>query len=217
MPTKMIPLPSFDRLNELLSYNPERGQLRWKVSRSNVKAGSAAGHIHTGKDGRKDRMVKIDGKAYTSTRIIWMMCHHEDPGSLSIDHINRDTLDNRIVNLRLATAHEQNMNTKCTSPSTAVRYRGLVIHSNKNRCNRPFWQGKIKISRHHYYFGSAPVSTINDPAPKWLIDRAACIYDMHNNPAISDEALIKEIAELKSQRNRCSRLNLISSRTEESK
>ena len=217
MSINFIPLPSFDRLDELLVYDPDSGELRWKISRSNMKAGSIAGSIQTLKNGRRDWKIRIDGKYYISARIIWKLHHHVDPGILTIDHVNRDPLNNRIVNLRLATAHEQNMNTKCTSPSTAVRYRGLVIHSNKNRCNRPFWQGKIKISRHHYYFGSAPVSTINDPAPKWLIDRAACIYDMHNNPAISDEALIKEIAELKSQRNRCSRLNLISSRTEESK
>ena len=37
--------------------------------------------------------------------------HKPDDNRYSIDHINRDTLDNRVVNLRWATQSEQNMNT----------------------------------------------------------------------------------------------------------
>lgn len=189
----MIPVPSFDRLDELLTYDPEDGQLRWKVRRSNVKAGSLAGCIRTMKNGRQDWTVMVDYKLYTSTRIIWMLYYRQDPGLLSIDHVNQNPLDNRISNLRLATVHEQNLNTRCTSPSTATRHRGIIMHSHKNTSRRPQWQGKIRIAGRLYSFGSAPVDSIDNNPPDWLIARASRLYTMRDNPAISDEDLIKEI------------------------
>lgn len=90
MPIKFATMPSFDRLNELLQYNPDTGKLTWRVSRSNMRAGDAAGCVSTGKTGRKDWQIRIDNKTYISSRVIWMLYHRFDPGSLTIDHIDRN-------------------------------------------------------------------------------------------------------------------------------
>jgi hypothetical protein len=46
--------------------------------------------------------VKIEGRKYAAHRVVWAVVHGEWPDGM-LDHINRDTLDNRIENLRVAT------------------------------------------------------------------------------------------------------------------
>lgn len=197
MPIKFLNMPNFERLHELLTYNPEAGELRWRFRRPGTRSGDAAGHVRTNKYGRKDHMITIDGKRYFSSRIIWMMYFREDPGCLTIDHLDRNPLNNRITNLRLADIHEQNLNTKCTSASTATRYIGVGMDSRKNDCRRPRWYGKIRVGGKNYPFGSAAVSTINNEPPSWLIDRAARLYALRDDPSITDDTLIDLIKGLK--------------------
>jgi hypothetical protein len=106
--TKHKRLPTLDRLNELFTYDPESGDLRWKVSYTNrVRAGDIAGCICP-RSGY--RFIGIDGVRYVCTRIIWMIHYGEDPGALEIDHINRHKLDNSIKNLRAVTHRENQQN-----------------------------------------------------------------------------------------------------------
>ena len=87
---------SANTLRELLDYNPDTGELTWRVSpRANVEAGSIAGSVRD--DGY--RSVVIGRKAYKAHRLIWMYVYGEFPNG-EIDHINRDRDDNRIDNLR---------------------------------------------------------------------------------------------------------------------
>lgn len=199
MTVKSKEMPCFERLSELLKYDPKNGELRWRFRRPGTRSDGIAGNISTRKDGRKDHRIRIDDKLYLSPRIIWMLYYHEDPGSLTIDHIDRDPLNNRISNLRLATTYDQNMNKRCTSPSTATRYIGLSMQSYKNssrRC-RPRWCGNIWIAGHNYSFGSVAVDTIDDEPPRWLVDRAARLYALRDDPDITDDTLIDLIKGLK--------------------
>lgn len=56
------------------------------------------------------RATKIKGRQYAVHKLIWLWHHGEYPEQ--IDHINRNGLDNRIENLRLATASQNMMNRK---------------------------------------------------------------------------------------------------------
>ena len=72
------------------------------------------GGVNILKSGYKIHQTKINNKLFTNSRIIYYAYFPElfdinDPIT-TIDHINRDSLDNRLVNLRIATMAEQNLN-----------------------------------------------------------------------------------------------------------
>lgn len=103
------PLPSQERLQELLSYDPETGMLTNKVTRASngkAKKGTRAGRAMT----IGYRNLNVDGPTYLEHRIIWRLVTGDDPGSLSVDHINGDRGDNSWSNLRLATTTQQVLN-----------------------------------------------------------------------------------------------------------
>lgn len=55
--------------------------------------------------------IKLDGKWLRRHRIVWVM-HKGDSGDKQIDHINGNRLDDRIQNLRKATAQQNAFNRK---------------------------------------------------------------------------------------------------------
>jgi len=67
-----------------------------------------------------------------------------------VDHENRDKLDNRRVNLRLATTSQNGANRKVQRNNTSG-FRGVTLHKQNG------WQAKIQIrgkTRHLGYFGN---------------------------------------------------------------
>jgi HNH endonuclease len=94
-----------DRMKELLNYDSESGIFTWKVNRRSVKAGDVAGH----KDGRGYIIIGIDGEYYLAHRLAWLYVYGEWPEPQT-DHKNLDKSDNRIANLRVATAVQNGQN-----------------------------------------------------------------------------------------------------------
>ena len=92
-------------LKEILDYDSETGVFRWRVNRSNVKAGSVAG----AKRGAGYRVIGIAGKTYLSHRLAWLYVYGSWPRD-QIDHINGVKSDNRIANIREANTAENHQN-----------------------------------------------------------------------------------------------------------
>lgn len=92
------------KVKELFNYDPETGDLIWKVDLySNKIKGKVAGSLHV--SGYKH--IQINGKKFKAHRLVWLW-HHGFFTSKQIDHINGRPSDNRVENLREAT-RSQNM------------------------------------------------------------------------------------------------------------
>ena len=110
----MVSLPSVERLNELFEYRD--GCLYWKKSSSplsRIKVGDKAGTSGSGGYWR----IRVDGVMYQAHRLIYAM-HNNGSCPDYIDHVNGNKVDNRIKNLRTATAAQNAHNAKLHKTST---------------------------------------------------------------------------------------------------
>ena len=100
-------MPPYDELSRHLKYDPLTGVGTWLVSISNnVQAEEPAGTLHRNKYLR----IKYKAKIYISHRLFWFLQTGHDPRGLTVDHIDRNGLNNKFCNLRLANGNEQQHN-----------------------------------------------------------------------------------------------------------
>ena len=137
------PLPPIEVLRDLLRYDSSTGQLYWRHPRSGVSTTRPAGYLHPQ---RNRAQIKIDGATYRLHRVVWAMVTGEDPGGLTIDHIDRDASNNRFENLRLATRQQQVQNRAGVGP------RGLKGVSPSISKRNP-WRVQIQHNRQIIYLG----------------------------------------------------------------
>jgi hypothetical protein len=111
-----------DYLNETFDYNPLTGDVTWKKKGPRRSVGSKAGS--KGKLGYI--CIGMHGRIFKAHRIAFAMFHNRNPVGV-IDHINGDTSDNSIENLREARLSNNQANCKTridnTSGIKGVHYR----------------------------------------------------------------------------------------------
>lgn len=144
----MARMLTIERLTALLSYNQETGVFVWNVHRTGTAPkGAVAGNVNKNKKGRRYLRICIDGKAILAHRLAWFYVRKQWP-ELQIDHIDGDGLNNRIANLRLATACQQNQN-RGIHKNNRSGVKG--ISWKKSRCK---WQAQIEFNGITKYLGS---------------------------------------------------------------
>lgn len=118
-------------------FDYQDGIIYWKFNRSGIKNdGNGAGTLHhTGY-----KVVRINNKEYKVHRLIWIMFNGDIPNKMFIDHIDRNKLNNKIENLRLATNQENNRNNSSNGftwePKRKVFRVGICIDGKKKYIGR---------------------------------------------------------------------------------
>lgn len=85
-----------ERIRNLLDYNPETGELRW---RNNMNGNAMAGSVAGSPQSAGYISIRIDSRPYLAHRLAWLHVHGEWPAN-QIDHVNGVRYDNRLVNIR---------------------------------------------------------------------------------------------------------------------
>lgn len=128
-------------LNELFEYRD--GELYWKFRKSpSVKINKPLGYVS-----KYDRYSKvtIDRKSYKLHRIIFLF--HKGYLPDYIDHINGNTLDNRIENLRETTYFGNTQNAKIRKDSSSS-VKGVYFHKITKK-----WSASCQSNKKRYYLG----------------------------------------------------------------
>lgn len=122
--------------------------LKNKVNR-NTRAlkNNWTGYVRTNDDNRKNWVVCIDNKRFLASRIIYLLAHGVDPYPYEIDHIDRNSLNNTVSNLRRATRDTQSQNRK-TPKNNSSGVKGVSWHKG---CDK--WQAFISIDGRQKFLG----------------------------------------------------------------
>jgi len=99
MPSKKRPEKlSYEEASKIFHYDPSTGDLIWAIDRRSRRCGDLAGCLDT----QGYISVEVYRRSYRVHRIAWLLKTGAWPQS-QIDHKNRNRIDNRWENLRLAT------------------------------------------------------------------------------------------------------------------
>lgn len=97
-----------EQAKQLLRYEPGSGKLFWrKRACSTMRPDLLAGSIDTRYNYLR---LNIKGKVYMAHRVIMVLMGHDLKETEYVDHINHNRLDNRYINLRIATRAQNNKN-----------------------------------------------------------------------------------------------------------
>lgn len=132
-------------VRQALDYNPETGVFIWKHrdipgSRNSRFAGKV-----TGCKSGKCIYINLNNKVYKAHRLAWAHFYGEWP-DLEIDHINLDSYDNRISNLRLAT-RSQNEQNKRVRKDNNTGFKGVSFDERRNKYVAQIKVGNIHIRK----------------------------------------------------------------------
>ncbi len=97
-------------------------------------------------------IIKVKGKQFKAHRIAWLLNYGAFPKN-EIDHINRNKLDNRIENLRLADRTMQN-NNKDLKPNKLTGVVGIYIDKTNGLKKKYTFKHNNKTYR-YYTLGEA--------------------------------------------------------------
>lgn len=129
------------RLKGLFDYDPETGWFTNRFSRGRAKGRQRAG-AYTGHGYRR---IIIDYEKYYEHQLAWLYVHGEWPDE--IDHIDGDSSNNAIANLRLCDRSQNNCNSQ--RPTGRSGLRGAYLNPRNLK-----WYSQIQFGCRVIYLGT---------------------------------------------------------------
>jgi len=171
-------------IRELMDYNGETGVVTWRRRPESMfttagyckawngrYAGTEAGTSDSVNFNVRYRHVKVFGVSYRLHRLIWIHVN----GSFcdeQIDHIDGDTLNNRIENLRCVSAVENGRNAKRQRNNTSGTC-GVFWEKSRSK-----WRATIMVLGKHVHLGA-----FNDRGDavhaRRVAEKEYCFHDNH--------------------------------------
>ena len=156
---KPDPLPTIERLRQLVRFDARTGRLFWLHRDQETFSGNEKfrertamrwNRVFAGKEAGGDyhgyRRLMIDGVHHFAHRVIWKMETGEEP--VEIDHINGDKGDNRLANLR-SVVRPVNMKNKALYKSNSSGFPGVEFHARDR-----VWVAKIGVGGGQLHLGN---------------------------------------------------------------
>lgn len=166
-------LPSVAYLRERLTADPETGSLTWNYyagARGCWNARWAGRPAFTADNGAGYRQGRVDGVTLKAHRVLWALVYGAWPTG-ELDHINGDTADNRIANLREVDRGANCRNVKRRKDNTTGRVGVWASPSGRR------WHAAIVAQKQRVFLGS--FASFNDAAA--ARDLAEREYGFHEN------------------------------------
>jgi len=145
-------------VQELLDYDPEMGIFTWrergwewfKTERGwkawNARyAGAPAGYIHKGATGYPRVRIKLLGTKYAASRLAFLAMGEPLPDQ--VDHLNRDSLDDRWSNLAASNSAENHKNLSMSRTNTSG-VCGVGRHKATGR-----WLARVQLGGESHHLG----------------------------------------------------------------
>jgi len=129
-------------LKEVLNYDSGTGVFLWVVSTRRKPAGERAGSARA--DGY--RSIGLGGVRYLEHRLAFLYVYGRWPSG-HLDHINGDTSDNRIDNLRECTPWE-NLQNRAASRKSTTGLLGVSFHKLRQK-----WRATIGLQGRQVHLG----------------------------------------------------------------
>jgi len=137
----------YDTLHDLFEYRDNN--LYWKKQPGSVDISKPAGCTDSSRDYRR---IRINGKLYKAHRLIYQMFNEQwditdTSKDNSIDHADRDKLNNNIDNLRVAT-HSQNQANSDEYKNNTSGATGVVWHKEAGK-----WYVRVTVNKKNHFGG----------------------------------------------------------------
>jgi hypothetical protein len=142
-----------DELKEELRYDPDTGYFYWLRSKGGMRAGDRAGLLQP----KGNRTIGVRNGVYQEHRLAWLYVHGSWPKN-QIDHINCNSSDNRIANLREATPFQNQGNTRLPKTNTSG-FKGVWFRKQTGK-----WEARIKCRGKPRHLGTFPTPELASEA-----------------------------------------------------
>lgn len=150
---------SQDELRDALDYNPNTGQFIWNVTKGKGKRGRPAGSWTREK--KRRLIICVNGRRIYGHRAAYIYVYGDLPQNALLDHIDGDSENNRIENLRLVSPAQNTWNkiVKGRAPgvsrSTGNRFHARIQIPDGRKINLGTWATEEEA--HAAYMGAAAI------------------------------------------------------------